>query len=224
MSQHFQLLILQGDWSSLGLGYDYAQAWPRLVAARKEPLFALTVDDIDVYDWNTQRIRLTAAATDRLLRCLETAPGAVEWTKAVNAMRASLGWGGACERALYTRGFIVTVDDQPRYGGIFLDASSAMAIAYPVVRAGLASDGRAVFSILPVHMPFMTSDPSGADANELVMPQAAADWRQLAEEMKRSLAEGGDDRAMALRGVIRAADIRAVLAEKGKLGEIHSPE
>jgi hypothetical protein len=213
----FRLIVVRGDLDSLGLR-DYAGAVRKLEAAsRADPLFTLELDGIARYHWDSQTITLTAAATAALAGALERAGDRAAFAP-LDAMKAKLGWGTAIERALYLRGFICVVDGQTRYGGIFLEAVSQRPIDFPVARVGLAPDGAATFSLLPVHLPFQARDPIKENGTfRSVRPPEAADERLPGplEEMIASLAAGQP--AASFRRAIRSPDIRSVLAGAGKL-------
>jgi hypothetical protein len=219
----FELIIFEQNWGGLSLGYDYEQAWPKLVALnRDDALFTVGVAEIDVYDWSHQSITLTAEASAGLADALGRADVLNEGATALKELEASLGWGNPIEQALYTRGFVVTLNDEPVYGGIFLNAISQMGIDYPVIRVEVAQ-GKAILHLLPVHLPFMTTDPVAA-GNEpegpVIAPEAQADWNQFPQEFTSAFLDmANSDQAAAFRVLMQDARIRAVMGQAGKVPE-----
>jgi hypothetical protein len=62
----------------------------------------------------------------------------------------------------YRRPFVMLLNGERMYGGIFLDAPSQMAIAFPVARCAVEGK-RCVIHFLPVQLSFFNTDPA-ADA------------------------------------------------------------
>jgi hypothetical protein len=200
---------LKGSWSSLQWGYQE----PERPDPQAERLFVAGGADIDAYGWSSQALTLTSAASERLLLALAQAPTTDASVAKLNALKQRLGHGNAFERALYLRGFFVALDGEPLYWGIFLDPPSQMAIEYPVLRAALR-DAKAVFHVLPLHLPFFASDPGPSDARGLVAPEARevpGGMIQYFRDLARS------PRAVAFRARIRDDRVRQVLEQAGKL-------
>jgi hypothetical protein len=219
----FQLVIFEQDWMSLGLRYDYEQAWPRLLALdRTNALFTVSAAEIEVYDWAHQSITLTAEATAGLVDALAQAGALNEGATALKDLEASLGWGNPVEQALYTRGFVVTLNDEPLYGGIFLNAISQMAIDYPVIRVEVA-EGKAILRLLPTHLAFLTTDPVAAGntaEDPQIAPEAQGDWNQFPQEFRSAFLDAAEsDRATTFRALIQDARIRTTMEQAGKLQE-----
>lgn len=217
----FQLLILKQNAFSLRLGYDSGETLSKLVAVNlKENLFSVGLNEIESYDWTCQSITLTPQATEDLGQALSLNPELDKGITDLNAMKKSLGWGSQLESKLYARAFVVVIDSQPTYGGIFLDAMSQMAIRFPVIRVGMV-DGNAVFNLLPVHIPFLTYDafPSDNASDErAIAPEGKGDWASLSEEIKTGIIKTGTTtQAQELRQVIRNSNVRDIMEEAGKL-------
>lgn len=139
---HFSIRILTKNWFDLGLGYKYESAWPRLQQARGAALATVGERDVESYDWARQTLTLTPTASERLRAELAAAMP----SRPADPSRA----GDALPGELYLKGFVVEVDDQPIYGGIFLQAISQMAIDYPVIRAEQDAVTRVVLHIAPL--------------------------------------------------------------------------
>jgi hypothetical protein len=222
MTDDFRLVILRSDLEDLKLGYTYDDAFPKLLAAGKEPpLFVVEVDLIAAYHWDIQSILLTAEGTQKLLAALEPPEDLKESVRALTGMRARLGWGDRLDHALYTKGFLVLIGEELLYGGIFLDATSQRAIDYPVIRASLSAEGQARFNLLPIHVAFFTQDPAtcGEGAgDEGVAREMANDWRQFPRDVK-ALFQGRAARepATTFRALMRSDVVRAILESAGKL-------
>ncbi|MCI0399334.1 MAG: hypothetical protein L0332_25565 [Chloroflexi bacterium] len=219
----FQLVILKQSWQELKLGYSYESAWPALTAVdRANSLFTIGLAEMESYHWSQQTITLTQEATNGLIDALAQAGQLKEDAAALKALEASLGWGNPVERALYTRGFVATLNGEPLYGGIFLNAVSQMAIDYPVIRVELAQ-GRAVLHLLPIHVPFFTTDPLAGEstpAEEIVAPEARGDWIQFPDAMKSAFLEtAGSQKAEAFRALIRDVRIQEIVEQAGKKAE-----
>ncbi|MCB9437542.1 MAG: hypothetical protein H6673_11220 [Anaerolineales bacterium] len=165
----FQLLILDASWGTLSMGYDPDPAFERLqehlAMTQSPPLFVLELDDIASYHWNWQSITLTEAATQRLAENLPARHANPDVQRLID-LKESLGWGNPFESALYIQAFVVLVDGDFLYGGIFLDPMSQMAINYPVIRIEIV-EGQAVFNILPTHIPFVSYDPVPRESTPL---------------------------------------------------------
>ena len=151
---HFSIRILTKDWFDLGLGYKYESAWPRLQQARAAALATVGERDVESYDWARQTLTLTPTASERLRAALAEAMP----SRPADPSRA----GDALPGELYLKGFVVEVDDQAIYGGIFLQAISQMAIDYPVIRAEQGAARRVVLHIAPLQAWATFADPTAS--------------------------------------------------------------
>jgi hypothetical protein len=127
----FQLHIFRDRWYELQLGHEREQAWTKLKKLDLgDSALVITEDDIEQYDWREQSITLTSTASDRLNEVFTET--------------------GVLSVDLSERAFIATFDGEWLYGGIFLDAGSAMVIEYPVIYAW-PSEGSVVLFLRPNH-------------------------------------------------------------------------
>ena len=130
-AQSYQLHILRYDLDDLGLGYEYEQVWPILLDVDlTESILTITEDDIEVYDWTEQAMTLTRKASAR------SQEAALEGDYFPN-------WAG--------QAFVVTLNGEPQYGGIFEAPTSAAAARFPVIYAESEQD-IVVFHLRPAHM------------------------------------------------------------------------
>lgn len=61
----FQLLVLEEDWNSLGLTYEFEPAWQILKSRQaSSPAFRITQGEIESYHWTQQALTLTPEASD----------------------------------------------------------------------------------------------------------------------------------------------------------------
>lgn len=215
----FQLRVLAGGFDTLKLGYAREQAFAQLRAAKPEDArVVLGEDDIERYDWATQRIRLTADASKRLVAALPR--GRADGAAALMDLEKRLGWGNPVERGLYNQAFVVCLGDEWLYGGIFLDPPSQMAIGYPVIRCAV-EQGRVVLSVLPVHLPFFATDPvadDGAPAQSAVTREHGPVREVPSAMMDHFAQQARAEPVCALRALVRDARVREVFARAGKLG------
>src|SRR3990172_7629205 len=176
---------------------------------------SLSEADIDEWEWNAQAITLSSAATQRLLAALPGDSELADSVRQMKKMHEQLKWGNPIGLSLYTRGFLVSLRGEPLYGGVFLEAVSERRVDVPVFRTSLV-DGRVVFHVLPVHLPFLMVDPGSADHDvtiDHVAPEARDDW-QMAKMMWRR-AYGPD--AVRIRHTLFDARLHAALQQSGKL-------
>ena len=169
----------------------------------------LSADDLEEWNWTTQAVTLSLAATARLLAALPADEELSEGVRHLKSMYEQLGWGNPIALRLQMRSFLVSLDGEALYGGVFLDAVSERLVAMPVLRANLV-DGRAVLHVLPMHLPFLRVDP-GVPEREItiddVAPEARQDW-----PIVRALArEAYSPEAVRLRGIVRDDRLLAAL-------------
>jgi hypothetical protein len=196
----YELVFLAADWNDLALGYAWEEAWPKLRAAAGGPGgFVVREADVQSYYWPTQRVTLTPEATTRLLAGLR------ELKKEPLRKLLDRSPTPDLERLLYQRPWVVRVGGEPLYGGIGLDAISAMGINFPVIHGQLAG-GRAVLRFLPAHMPF-DLDPRFEESARGVPPAPPSAAPRANPFLDR------------LRALIRDPRVRAVFERAGKLEE-----
>ncbi len=223
----FQLIILNEDWHDLQLRYEYNTAYPNLTAADKSnPLFTIGLAEIESYDWTWQAITLTPDATTRLIDALPLSDK--DGVRSLIALKESLGWGNPLENALYIHPFVVMVNDEMLYGGIFLDPMSQMAIDFPVIRISLVN-GQAVLYLLPVHIPFVNYDPFAfagtTNVDSAINEVVEGDWSQFSDEFKSAaMSSGKTPTAVLFRGLIRNTQIKDLMITADKLIETSPTE
>jgi hypothetical protein len=134
----FQLHILATSWDELELGYEREQAWNILKKADiKDSVVVITENDVEQYNWSKQSIMLTPAASDKLKGLY-----GVEYPF-IN---------------LSNQGFVVTLQGDWLYGGVFLEFGSPMPIRYPVIYVE-SSGNSTIFHLCPSHpMPALYAD------------------------------------------------------------------
>lgn len=131
----FSVHILTETWDSLRLGYKTEKSWPILMKIYKHTtVVEVTSLDIAKYDWVKQQITLTADATAVLKKRFKA------------GVKGSFPDLGTLHRA-----FVVTVDGEPAYGGVFLDRISPMAIKYPVIYINEDKNGLITMDVRPMH-------------------------------------------------------------------------
>ena len=137
MASTFQLHVLRLHWRDLGTPYTMKHLWPQLANADlHQAAFVFAASDIDTYDWKHQEMWLTPDATKRLGR-----------TAADSLVRNALG-----------QAFVVTLDGQRLYGGLFYSEGGAAAIRFPVIHA--LGEPVALLRIRPRLGPRSASDDS----------------------------------------------------------------
>jgi hypothetical protein len=125
-SDTFQMHI--GVWPGEFPGFTVESSWQPLIEWYEEgATLIIETEDIDHYDWVRHEIFLTDDA-------------AGEYYAIDRLSRATLSWPA----------FVVTINGEPIYGGIFLFRGSAMGIDYPVIYAETKNE-RIAFVIRPRH-------------------------------------------------------------------------
>jgi hypothetical protein len=127
-----------GEWNKpvteANLGYTVESSWSLLIEwYLTDSTFVIDTSDVDNYDWEQHVITLTP--------------------------EASANFYSAFELAKYPLAFVVTVNDKPMYGGIFLFRQSAMGILFPVIYEDY-TDGKVTFTIRPRHDIFDNYQPA----------------------------------------------------------------
>ena len=216
----FKIIILKENWFDLEVGYEAEKAQSVLSSAdTSKPIFVISKDNIEKYDSDLQTITLTSSATNELGTALiKIDANSTEIEKLTN-LKESLGWGNSVERALYLHPFIVQVDNQFKYGGIFLDAASQMAVNFPVARVTIA-EGKVVIALLPTHIPFVMIDPIDGSGNlrqPVIADEAKYDVQQLDDffsDWSTELATSATSEKF--RTMIRDEKIRLIFEAAGK--------
>jgi hypothetical protein len=219
----FRLIVLTEDWWDLQLGYTYETALPNLEDADlSDPLFVIDMNQIESYDWTRQAITLTEEASSLLIDALPLTAEQRDGVRELTQLKESLGWGNPVENALYIHGFVVQVDGEFLYGGIFLDPMSQMAIDYPVIRSEIV-DGKVIFHLLPIHIPFVTYDPVPSESttwDEAIADEMMGDWGQFSNDTKAALMGFADSAdARSFRQLIRDPHLYDILMAANKWNE-----
>ena len=132
----FSLYILKTGFDELHLGYHPEKSWEIL---KKIDLgnsaLVLTESDVESYHGTTRTLVLTAKGTGRFA-------------------------GALSGQRLDHRAFVVALDGQRRYGGLFLSRHSAMAINYPVIYLEQPLGENLRLQIRPAHGINASLDPS----------------------------------------------------------------
>jgi hypothetical protein len=130
------------------------------------------------------------------------------------------GWGNPIEPALHLKGFLLTVNDELIYAGIFLEPMSELAANYPVIRPGMV-DGKAVLYLLPVQIPFVAYDPVSNESaawDAAIVPEGARDWARFPSQMKSYFMSIGTRlEAIEFRNLIKNSKVREIMEQAGKL-------
>ncbi len=214
----FRLMILKTETGV----HEYGEILPSLQAARlQESLFTVCIDDIESYNWERQELTLTQKTSMALVEVLPLNKKDREETETMIRQKASPGWAGPLELVLNLHRFAVKMGGELIYGGIFLEPTSQRPISYPVLRVAIV-EGRIRFSVLPLHIPFLTFDPGLREArtwDDAIAPQAKGDWIRLTDEIKRGFFEKGirSSYADSFRKLIHDPYIRALMEKSGKL-------
>jgi hypothetical protein len=217
--ESFELIVLRESWGDLQIGYEGEAAQSILRSANvSDPLFVVSANQIEKYDWDLQTITLTQNATTEFTEALLELEADADEIERLKNLKQDLGWGNPVELALYIQAFVVQVNEQFTYGGIFLDPPSQMAIDFPVARVTI-SDAKVVIAFLPTHIPFLMIDPvdgSGNFREAVVADEAASDVGQLDffTEWTNGLAMSAT--SVKFRAIIRDEKIRLFFETEGK--------
>jgi len=125
----FHLYIMKETWDDLKNKYEYDEVWPVIKGMDpNESLAEISEKDIKEYNWSTQEITLTGGASERL-----------------NSSISEEAW---FQMRVLKAVFLVTVDGQPMYGGVFIEKESQAGIDFPVIYPDIRHD-QIVFRIPP---------------------------------------------------------------------------
>lgn len=164
----FKISFLKNREMSRNLGTEVETSWPLLMAAYPESsVLTLSEDDIAYYQWEQQAIRLTVDGSNKL----------ISLTKDPSETRQI--------PELYLRNlpFVVSLDEDLIYGGVFADSGSAMYINFPVIYPSVSGD----YLILTIR-PFHTVSPTHYDEFSTTNPQ----WNGIKDDrILKALDESG---------------------------------
>lgn len=211
----FRLTVLMQDWHDLGRAYTWEEAWPRLTKASGTPLFTIDERDVASYDWETQRIVLRSEVNRRVLQAARKLP---------DIKLKALGSTHDLWKAVAYRGFVVSLDGEPLYGGIFLSKESQMALRYPVIHSAMDQHQRIVLRFSPVQFPFgsLWDDGSG-DAMETLNNPAVGELREVFPDAKGRLGEEELKRIESFKRLIQDPRVRAVFEARKTLTQPPAP-
>ena len=122
----FRIDILQGDVTSLKLGYEYSEACKIIQANEEQILLTIEEGDIESYDWQNQVIALTETGSLKLEPYLS-------------------------DILIVKNAFVVRLGEQKQYGGVVIEEGSAMAIRYPVIYISTENATNYKLIIRPIH-------------------------------------------------------------------------
>ena len=109
----FKLVVLNDTYESLELYRPTVDSWGILSRVSLDgSVFTITAADITNYDWTQQSMALSEAATQRLLAAFHEP---------------------SLPLAPSHQAFVVTLDGERLYGGVFLLPASAIATKFPVI-------------------------------------------------------------------------------------------
>jgi hypothetical protein len=116
-SPHFKINVTKYFWMvrSQVYGYTRESAFPimKKININKDTLWSITEENIEQYDWTNQEITLTLDATNKILQSL--------------GEDTLFGW------VAMKQIFIVTFDNEWRFGRVIEMQGSAAAIRFPVI-------------------------------------------------------------------------------------------
>ena len=205
----FRLTVLRQDWMDLGRPQAWEEAWPRLKKASGSPFFTLDERDVAAYDWQAQRIVLRPEVSLRVLEAAQKLPEVSDRIRRLKALWLTDDLWEAVEK----RGFVVSLDGEPIYGGIFLRKDSELSMDYPVIHTAMDEDRRIVLRFSPSQFSFgsLWDDGSG-DALEDGVSPAVRELREVFPDVKERLGEDHWKRIESFKRRIQDPRIQAVFA------------
>ncbi len=203
----FRLTVLMQDWEDLGRAQTWEEAWPRLQKASGAPFFTIDERDVAAYDWEAQRIVLRPEVNRRVLEAAQKLPGAEDEMRKLKALWRTEDLWGAVEK----RGFVVSRDGEPLYGGIFLRKESQLSMGYPVIYSAMDEHRRIVLRFSPIQFAFGSLwDNGSGDALETLDNPAVRELRQVFPEAKERLGPRGWQQINSFKQRIQDPRIHAV--------------
>lgn len=114
-------------------GYTRESAFPimKKINIEKDTLWSITEEDIEQYDWTNQEITLTLDATNKIWQSL--------------GEDTLFGW------VAMKQIFIVTFDNEWRFGGVIEMQGSADAIRFPVIYLDYYSTNKIIMKLCNSH-------------------------------------------------------------------------
>ena len=211
-SPHFRLDILMADWQDLDQAQDWESAWPRLKNAAGNVFFSIGERDVAAYDWQAQRIVLEPEASLRLLAAAQKLPDMPERLYKLRALWSTDDlW-----HIVHHRGFLVSLDGRPLYGGIFLDKSSNLSMDYPVIHSAMDGSRRIVLRFSPIQFSFGSLWDNGTgDALESATHPAVRELRAVFPDALERMSPEGREEIEAFKRLILDSKVKALFADLG---------
>lgn len=208
----FRLDILMADWRDLGQAQDWESAWPRLQEASGNVFFTIGERDVAAYDWQAQRIVLRPEASQRLLAAAQKLPDMPERLVKLRALWST----GDLQDIVLPRGFVVSLDGRPLYGGIFLSKASNLSMPYPVIHSAMDDSRRIVLRFSPVQHSFGSLWDNGTgDALESTTHPAVRELRAAFPDALERMSAEGREEIERFKRLILDAKVRALFEDLG---------
>lgn len=208
----FRLTILIADWEDLGRAQEWSAAWPRLKQAAGNALLTIDERDVAAYDWQAQRIVLHPAVSLRVLAAVQERP---EISERLRRLRALWSTDDLMDAA-NLRGFVVSLDGRPLYGGIFLHKHSQLSMGYPVIHVAMDDDRRIVLRLSPIQFAFGSLwDDGTGDALESAVDPAVREIQEVFSGAKERMDLDNDRGIERHKRRIRDPRVEALFAALG---------
>jgi hypothetical protein len=203
----FRLTVLMQDWHGLERAQTWEEAWPRLKRASGTPFFTIDEHDVAAYGWQAQRIILRPEVNQRVLEAARKLPEIPERVRKLKALWATED----LMAAVAYRGFVVSLDGEPLYGGVFLRKESQLSMGYPVIHSAMDEHRRIVLRLSPIQFPFgsLWDDGSG-DALESLDNPTVRELREVFPDVKERMGEDERKRIESFKRLIQDPRILAV--------------
>ena len=208
----FRLDILMADWQDLERAQDWESAWLRLMKAADRVLLSIGERDVAAYDWQAQRIVLRPEVSLRLLEAAQKLPDMPERLYKLRALWST----DDLVDIVNPRGFVVSLDGRPLYGGIFLSKSSNLAMGYPVLHVAMDDSRRIVLRFSPVQFTFGSLwDNGNGDALESSTHPAVLELRAAFPDAMERMSPEGKEEIESFKRLIRDPKVEALFIELG---------
>lgn len=208
----FRLEILMADWQDLEHAQDWESAWPRLEKAAGKDLLSLDERDVAAYDWPAQRIVLRPEASLRLLAAAQKLP---DMPERLYKLRALWSTDDLID-IVNPRGFVVSLDGRPLYGGIFLSKTSNLSMRYPVIHAAMDDSRRIVLRFSPIQFSFGSLWDNGTgDALESPAHPALSEIQSVFPDVLERMSPEGREEIETFKRLILDSRIKALFADLG---------
>jgi hypothetical protein len=210
--RRFRLEILMADWEDLERAQDWERAWPLLSKAAGKALLSIDERDVAAYDWQAQRIVLRPEASSRLLAAAQKLP---DMPERLYKLRALWSTDDLLEIVDH-RGFVVSLDGRPIYGGIFLNKSSNLSMDYPVIHSAMDGDRRIVLRLSPIQFSFGSLwDDGTGDALESPAHPAVRELRAAFPDALKNMSPEEREEIETFKRLILDARVKELFAGLG---------